>query len=168
VNDTGETSVYLSVDHHQSVFSFPAERVSEGVDQKMLLTKEEVLALAKAGDIRAPFAATVVELSVKEGQEIIAGDRVALMEAMKMQTPVLSETSGIVTAIYASRGEKTGCGRQDTQNRRRSGGVIWFQTPANGTYVPWIRLQGIGYRYISRFLVFFFFGQKIIVKALTQ
>ncbi len=110
VNDTGETSVYLSVDHHQSVFPFPPEQVSGGNDQKVLLTKEEILALAKAGDIRAPFAATVVEISVKEGQEIIAGDRVALMEAMKMQTPVLSETAGIVTAIHAAPGKKLAVG----------------------------------------------------------
>jgi pyruvate carboxylase len=110
INDTGETSVYLSVDHHQSVFPFPPERVSDGNDQKILLTKEEILALAKDGDIRAPFAATVVEISVKEGQEIIAGDRVALMEAMKMQTPVLSETAGIVTAIHASSGKKLAVG----------------------------------------------------------
>ncbi len=110
VNDTGETSVYLTVDHHPSVFSFPPERSVGGEDQHVTLTKEEIMDLAKAGDIRAPFGATVVEISVKEGQEIITGDRVALMEAMKMQTPVLSEIGGIVTAIYTSSGKKLKAG----------------------------------------------------------
>ncbi len=35
----------------------------------------------------------------------MAGDRIALMEAMKMQTPILSEIEGIITAIYARQGE---------------------------------------------------------------
>jgi pyruvate carboxylase len=110
VNDTGETSVYLTVDHHQSVFSFPPERKAGEEDQQVTLSKEEIIDLARAGDIRAPFSATVVEIAVKEGQEIIAGDRVALLEAMKMQTPVLSETDGIVTAIYTSSGKKLKAG----------------------------------------------------------
>ncbi len=100
VTDTGETSMYLDVDHHQMVFTFPPER-SAGTDQEATLSKEEILDLAKAGDIRSPFAGTVVEISVKEGQEVMVGDRVAILEAMKMQTPVLSAIDGIVTAIYA-------------------------------------------------------------------
>lgn len=106
VTDTGETNVYLTVDHHQSVFSFPPEKQAVGPEQEVVLSKEEIMDLAKAGDVRAPFGATVVEISVEEGQEVITGDRVALMEAMKMQTPVLSEIDGIVTAIYTAKGKK--------------------------------------------------------------
>ncbi len=104
VTDTGETSVYLTVDHHPTVFTFaaPAEAGSAGTLPQ--LTKEEILDLAKAGDMRSPFSGSIVELSVKEGQEVIAGDRIAVMEAMKMQTPILSEIDGIVTAIYTKTG----------------------------------------------------------------
>jgi pyruvate carboxylase len=35
----------------------------------------------------------------------MVGDRVAIMEAMKMQTPILSEIEGIVTAIHARKGD---------------------------------------------------------------
>ena len=54
-----------------------------------------------AGDMRSSFAGNIVEISVKEGQEILAGDRIAIMEAMKMQTPILSKIDGIVTWISA-------------------------------------------------------------------
>ncbi len=104
-SDTGETNVYLTVDHHQSVFNFKADPGVHGPGTQVTLTKEEIIDLAKAGDIRSPFTGNVYEISVEEGQEILAGDRVAIMEAMKMQTPILSEIDGIVTAISAQQGD---------------------------------------------------------------
>ena len=105
VMDTGETSVYLSVDHHQTIFGFKPQTVSGHAGEPQVLTKEEIIDLAKAGDIRSPFNGNIVEISVVEGQEVLAGDRVAIMEAMKMQTPILSEITGIVTAISAKIGD---------------------------------------------------------------
>ena len=40
-----------------------------------------------------------------EGREVLVGDRVAIMEAMKMQTPILAEMAGIVTTINAKKGD---------------------------------------------------------------
>lgn len=105
VTDTGEISVYLSVDHHQTIFDFKPQVASGLGGEPPLLTKEEVMDLAKAGDIRSLFNGNIVGISVKEGQEVLAGDRVAIMEAMKMQTPILSEITGIVTAISAKTGD---------------------------------------------------------------
>ena len=105
VIDTGETNVYLNVDHHQSIFNFHAEVPKGGQGKAAILTKEEILDLAMAGDMRSPFAGNIVEISVKEGQEILVGDRIAIMEAMKMQTPVLSKIDGIVTGISAKAGD---------------------------------------------------------------
>ncbi|HKJ65018.1 MAG TPA: biotin/lipoyl-containing protein [Desulfopila sp.] len=105
VNDTGETSVYLTVDHHPTLFTFASQQKAERGGSEPLLSKEEILDLAQAGDVRAPFAGTIVEISVNEGQEVLCGDRVAVMEAMKMQTPVLSEIDGIITAIQAKKGD---------------------------------------------------------------
>ncbi len=106
VTDTGETSVYLTVDHHPTVFTFSAANTIGGTTEQPKLSKEEILDLAKAGDMRSPFSGTIVEISVEEGHEVIAGDRIAVMEAMKMQTPILSEIDGIVTAIYTKSGSK--------------------------------------------------------------
>jgi pyruvate carboxylase len=105
VIDTGETTVYLNVDHHQSIFHFEPDVPSGGQGKVATLSKEEILDLAMAGDMRSPFAGNVVEISVKEGQEVITGDRIAIMEAMKMQTPVLAKIDGIVTWISAKQGD---------------------------------------------------------------
>ena len=105
VSDTGEASVYLIVDHHQSIFNFKTKKVEGQAGAAPELGKEEILDLAKAGDVRSPFSGKIVEISVDEGQEVLVGDRVAIMEAMKMQTPILSEMEGIVTGIYAKKGD---------------------------------------------------------------
>ncbi len=105
VNDTGETSVYLIVDHHQSIFNFKAKSAIGRPGEAPVLSKEEILDLAKAGDVRSPFFGKIVEITVEEGQEVLVGDRVAIMEAMKMQTPILAEMDGIVTVINAKKGD---------------------------------------------------------------
>ena len=63
------------------------------------------MTLAKNGDIRAPFAGNICEIAVKEGQEVAAGEQIATMEAMKMQTPVVSAIAGIVTTISVKVGD---------------------------------------------------------------
>ena len=105
VNDAGETSVYFNVDHHPSIFTFKSKVASGKQGEAQILSKEEILDLAKAGDVRSPFSGKIVEITVAEGQEVMAGDRVAIMEAMKMQTPILAEMAGIVTLISAKKGD---------------------------------------------------------------
>lgn len=103
-DDSGEANIYLNVDHHQRTFVFEPE-AQEGVAAVQTLSKEEIAELAIAGDIRAPFKGNICEVSVKEGDEVAKGDRVAILEAMKMQTPVVSEVSGTVAAVSAKIGQ---------------------------------------------------------------
>ena len=100
----GEANIHLNVDHHQRTFVFEPEQQT-GAGSAPRLSKEEIDELALSGDIRAPFAGNVCEVSVKKGQEITKGDRVAILEAMKMQTPLVSEVSGTVAAVSAKTGQ---------------------------------------------------------------
>ncbi|MBU0728605.1 MAG: pyruvate carboxylase [Proteobacteria bacterium] len=104
-NEDGEFSTYLNIDHHQRVFKFQAE-VAEGTVSAAApqLSKQEIVALAKAGDIRAPFGANVCEISVKVGDTVKQGDQLVMLEAMKMQTPINSEVSGKVAEISTEAG----------------------------------------------------------------
>lgn len=105
VSDSGETSVYFNVDHHSTIYNFKEKTTAGKPGEAAILSKEEILDLAKAGDVRSPFSGTIVEISVGEGREVLVGDRVAIMEAMKMQTPILAEMAGIVTTINAKKGD---------------------------------------------------------------
>lgn len=50
--------------------------------------------------IEAPFGGSVWKLLVAPGDEVKAGDTIAVIEAMKMECPVESPGSGIVAALY--------------------------------------------------------------------
>lgn len=104
LQENGETSVFLNVNHHQRVYTMAAEHV-EGAAQVEVLSKEEIEDLAKVGDMRAPFSANVCEVSVEEGQVVAEGDQLLILEAMKMQTPIAAGVAGTVGKISAKVGD---------------------------------------------------------------
>ncbi len=56
-------------------------------------------------DIAAEMVANVIEVTVEVGQRVEAGDAVVLLESMKMEIPVLTETPGTVRAVKVSSGD---------------------------------------------------------------
>jgi pyruvate carboxylase len=104
-NEDDKWSIYLNVDHQERSYSFQEEAQEGTASAAPQLSKKEIEDLAKTGDIRAPFSCNVCEISVKEDQEIAEGDNLAVVEAMKMQTPLASQVSGTVVEIHAKLGQ---------------------------------------------------------------
>jgi pyruvate carboxylase subunit B len=48
----------------------------------------------------------VVDVMVKEGQSVAAGDAVLVIEAMKMETEIKAPVSGTVTGIFVKKGDR--------------------------------------------------------------
>ncbi|MGB3772492.1 MAG: acetyl/propionyl/methylcrotonyl-CoA carboxylase subunit alpha [Rhodococcus sp. (in: high G+C Gram-positive bacteria)] len=62
-------------------------------------------AAAASGDaVTAPMQGTVVKVAVTEGQEVSAGDLIAVLEAMKMENPVNAHKDGVVTGLSVEPG----------------------------------------------------------------
>ncbi|MEB3033191.1 acetyl/propionyl/methylcrotonyl-CoA carboxylase subunit alpha [[Mycobacterium] nativiensis] len=60
---------------------------------------------AASGDaVTAPMQGTVVKVAVEEGQEVAAGDLVAVLEAMKMENPVTAHKDGTITGLAVEAG----------------------------------------------------------------
>ena len=55
--------------------------------------------------ILAEMVANVIVVEVAVDDEVVPGDTVCLLESMKMEIPVLTETSGVVTAIKVTPGD---------------------------------------------------------------
>lgn len=51
------------------------------------------------GSVGAPMAGSVIEVSVKAGQAVHAGQQLAVLSAMKMETAVCSPIAGVVTQV---------------------------------------------------------------------
>ncbi|HSV03133.1 MAG TPA: acetyl/propionyl/methylcrotonyl-CoA carboxylase subunit alpha [Phenylobacterium sp.] len=55
--------------------------------------------------VLSPMPGLVVSIDVREGQEVRAGEAVAIIEAMKMQNIIRAERDGVVKAVSASAGD---------------------------------------------------------------
>lgn len=61
---------------------------------------------AKGGKkISSPLPGVIIEVCVKEGQAVKRGDKIAVLEAMKMENDILSDTDGTVSAIHVTKGD---------------------------------------------------------------
>ncbi|MEJ0090727.1 MAG: pyruvate carboxylase [Limisphaerales bacterium] len=85
-----------------------------GVTRETLVADKKVAPQAKMrpkADITdplqtaAPIPGLIANIAVTVGQKIVKGDKVLMMEAMKMQTTVYAAADGIVDVLYASVGD---------------------------------------------------------------
>ena len=58
-----------------------------------------------AEDVRAEMVSTVFQIEVAEGDRVVSGDTLVVLESMKMEIPVLAEVDGTVTAIDVKVGD---------------------------------------------------------------
>jgi len=104
-----ERHFYLTVD------GVPEEVLVETLDE-VVLTGGAEGAVGKAiagrrpkpteeGHVTTSMPGSIVEVLVKEGDEIEAGQPVLVTEAMKMETEVQAPISGTVTAVYVQKGD---------------------------------------------------------------
>lgn len=54
--------------------------------------------------VKAPMQATVVKVAVAEGDKVVKGDLVLVLEAMKMEQPILAHKDGVIGIINAEAG----------------------------------------------------------------
>jgi acetyl/propionyl-CoA carboxylase alpha subunit/acetyl-CoA carboxylase carboxyltransferase component len=64
----------------------------------------------EAGIVRATAPSVVVSVDAKPGDRVRAGDRLALLEAMKMEIPVLALAAGTVSEVFVLSNSQVGPG----------------------------------------------------------
>ena len=61
---------------------------------------------AGAGEkVTSPLPGVIIEVSVKEGQSVKAGQKVAVIEAMKMENEIAAPKDGTITAVHVNKGD---------------------------------------------------------------
>ena len=58
-----------------------------------------------SGQVTAPMPGLIVSVSVAEGDEVKAGDELAVLEAMKMENTLRAERNGVVAKVHYQAGE---------------------------------------------------------------
>jgi biotin carboxyl carrier protein len=58
-----------------------------------------------AEEVRAEMVANVWKVVVSQGDTVADGDTLVILESMKMEIPVVAETSGTVTELKVAEGD---------------------------------------------------------------
>jgi biotin carboxyl carrier protein len=66
---------------------------------------------AGAGDVTSSLAGVVESILVSVGQQVSQGDKVAIIEAMKMKSPMIALRAGRVAAIAVKAGDTVDAGQ---------------------------------------------------------
>ena len=66
-----------------------------------------------SGDaVKSPMQASIIKIAVEDGQEVVKGDLVVVLEAMKMEQPLQARKDGVIGNVNAAAGTTVSAGHQ--------------------------------------------------------
>jgi glutaconyl-CoA/methylmalonyl-CoA decarboxylase subunit gamma len=89
----------------------PASAGSSGMPQAAPAAVPRQAPVAGSGDAVAGMGGVVMEVLVKTGQTVAAGERLVIVEAMKMKTPIMATRAGQVTRVLVTVGDVVEAGQ---------------------------------------------------------
>lgn len=112
VEKAGKGSYKVTIEGHTYQFHIDNGIIMEGPRQLDLevrrarpeLVRKNASGRKNDGKIKPPMPGKVVEIKVKEGQEVAEGDVVCVLEAMKMQNDLKSPIAGKVLRVHVAEG----------------------------------------------------------------
>ena len=57
-------------------------------------------------EVKAPMAGTILSIQVSAGQEVVQGDTLIVLEAIKMENEIVAPTDGVVDEIYVQANDR--------------------------------------------------------------
>jgi biotin carboxyl carrier protein len=98
---------HYSVEVHKEVKSTKTPKLvrSSVPEPKRSESKIKKNISSSATPIKAPLPGSIMQIFVKEGDEVKVGDKLLIMEAMKMENNVLADKAGKVTSIKVAPGD---------------------------------------------------------------
>ncbi len=79
--------------------------VKDRYDELLKALGMDTAATGKATDLKAPMPGLVVEVAVTEGQEVKKGDKLVVLEAMKMENILKASADAVVKKVRAVKGK---------------------------------------------------------------
>ncbi len=104
VKTDGKRHFYLSID------GMPEEVVFEPLNDFVAGTGNKRQQASGPGDVSTSMPGNIVEVLVKVGDRVKAGQAVLISEAMKMETEVQAPIAGTVKAVHVAKGDRVNPG----------------------------------------------------------
>lgn len=79
--------------------------IKDDLDQMLDKMGFGVAAVKQIKEIKAPMPGLVLEINVKEGDEVVEGQKILILEAMKMENSILIHTSAKIKKVIVSAGQ---------------------------------------------------------------
>ena len=80
-------------------------KLSDKYDRLIDQLGMKIVGSQSTGDIKAPMPGLVLDILVEVGQTVSKGDKVLILEAMKMENIIKTTGDGIIKAIHAQKGK---------------------------------------------------------------
>ena len=99
-----------SVDYLKKTFVFKVNgsiytsTISDKYDRLIDQLGMKIGVVQHSGDVKAPMPGLVVEVPVAIGQTVAKGDKVLILEAMKMENVIKAAGDGVIKAVHVSKG----------------------------------------------------------------
>ena len=99
-----------SVDYLKKTFVFKVNgsiytsTISDKYDRLIDQLGMKIGIVQHSGDVKAPMPGLVVEVPVAIGQTVAKGDKVLILEAMKMENVIKAAGDGVIKAVHVSKG----------------------------------------------------------------
>ena len=105
VGDLRSSPVQVVVDGDPVEVSI--DRLVDGGNRDRLEETETASTPAPAvGQFSSPMPGVIISVAVHVGDQVVTGDEICVLEAMKMQQTLRADWSGIVRAVYVSPGKQ--------------------------------------------------------------
>lgn len=114
VNDKSVTSQIISSDFLKRSYTVKINnniytvQISNELD---VLIKDMGLSLSASqviNEVKAPMPGMILDVMVKEGQEVKEGDNLLVLEAMKMENTIMAPRDAVIKSINVEKGKTVG------------------------------------------------------------
>lgn len=80
-------------------------KITEPMDELLKSMGLENAMVPKISEVKAPMPGLVLDILVTAGQSVEVGEKILVLEAMKMENAIKSPTAGTIASIHVSKGQ---------------------------------------------------------------
>jgi biotin carboxyl carrier protein len=100
--DSDQTGKKLKVEVDGEVFDI---EIKDELDQMLDKMGFGVASVKQIKEIKAPMPGLVLEINVSSGDEVLEGQKILILEAMKMENAILIHTNAKIKKVIVSAGQ---------------------------------------------------------------
>lgn len=110
-DNTSVKAEILSSDFNNKMYSVKVNNntyevdIYDQLDQQIEALGFEIGASKQVNDIKAPMPGLILEINVKEGQDVKENEPLLILEAMKMENVINSPREGVIKSLNVKQGE---------------------------------------------------------------